>query len=61
MFEVYSKNKSVVCHSANTTRDLIFAITTDLEVAIDVHNWCDIAKNGESYTGREFIITKREA
>lgn len=56
MYRLAYKNAEYIKTTADEIRDLLFAITTDVETAINVHNWLEIAIPGNAYCGREFIV-----
>lgn len=56
MYKLVSDNTEYIVHTADEIRDLLFELTTDVEIAIDVHNWLQIATPGMAYTGRDFTV-----
>lgn len=46
---------SRICKDVDSVFDCIMAITNDIELAMDVQGWSDLASIGESYETEEFI------
>lgn len=54
MNNMNGSNTSKICKNVDDVFDCILAITNDIELAMDVQGWSDLAAVGETYDGDRF-------